>query len=92
MNNNLAKQLKAAYNKGYNNGYVEGVDDGKEFALSLCTVALNNLYGFAGKRINDLSGEITRLFNEEFGRDKESASIQLARRLEQITGIEVTKK
>lgn len=80
MGKNLVTQLKTAFDKGY----TKGCEDGKDFGLSLCTVALNNLYGFGGKRIAELSAELQRIWEQEFLRDMESASVQLQRRLEQI--------
>ena len=62
----------------------ENTKEGFDFALNLCAVALNNIFGFGNGRLTRLENEITRLLNDEFGHDLESASYGLAKRIEQI--------
>lgn len=82
--NKLLAQLKSAEQKGY----AKGVVDGKEFALSLVTVALNNLYGYGGKRIAEVKTEMQILWDEEFADDTESGARHMVQRLNQIRGVQ----
>ena len=81
--NALLKQLQSAKQQGY----AKGVVDGKEFALSLVTVALNNLYGYGGDRIAKVEAEMQRLWDEEFKGDNETGARHLVQRLNQIRGV-----
>lgn len=68
---------------------VQAHQDGAQFALNLCAVALNNVYGFGRERLERLERlerEVNRLLEEEFGHDLELAAEGLARRIEQIRG------
>lgn len=58
------------------------------FMLAGCliAVALNNLYGFGKDRLEAVEKESNRILEEEFGGDKEKASYDLVRRLDQIRG------
>ena len=62
----------------------ENTKEGFDFALNLCAVALNNIFGFGNERITRRENEVTRLRNDECGHDLEIASYGLARRIEQI--------
>lgn len=65
---------------------VQAHQDGAQFALNLCAVALNNIYGFGRERLERLEQEVNRLLEEEFGHDLELAAEGLTRRIEQIRG------
>ena len=64
------------------------MQEGMTFAGGLYAVALNNLYGFGAKRLQEVEREAQRLWDEEFGADIEAASYSLAKRLRQIRGEE----
>lgn len=86
--NNLVKQLHSAHQKGYE----QGVVDGKEFALSLVTIALNDLYGYGGDRIASIEKHMQELWDKEFAEDPESGARHLVKRLNQIRGVECGQK
>ena len=86
--NALLKQLKDAKQQGYE----QGVVDGKDFALCLLTVALNEKYHFGGDRIAEIEAEMQRLWNDEFKSDPESGARHLLARLNQIRGVQAGKK
>lgn len=85
--NHLLAQLSAARREGYS----QGVVDGKEFALSILTVVLNDKFGFAGKRIAEINDAMQDIWDTEFKEDPESGARHLVKRLNQIKGIEVGK-
>lgn len=58
--------------------------EGFDFALKLCVVALNNVFGFGADRITKLEKEINRLIEEEFSGDVEKAAYDIIRRIDQI--------
>ena len=58
--------------------------EGFDFALKLCVVALNNVFGFGADRITKLEKEINRLIEEEFSDDVEKAAYDIIRRIDQI--------
>ena len=80
MKNQYAQTLKKKKAREISQATQEGFD----FALNLCAVGLNNLFGFGQGRIARLEKELTRILEEEFGSDMEKASYGLARRIEQI--------
>lgn len=84
MNKNLIAQLQAAKQQGY----LQGVVDGKEFALSFLTVALNDLYSFGGDRIAKVNSKMQELWDKEFKDDAETGARHLVKRLNQIKGIQ----
>ena len=86
--NALLKQIKDAKQQGYE----QGVIDGKEFALCLLTVALNEKYHFGGDRIAEIEAEMQRLWDEEFKDDPESGARHLLARLKQIRGVKSEMK
>ena len=63
---------------------VKATRDGMQFGLSLCTVALNNKFGFGRKRLLELEREIDRLMLE-FDEPDIGAHL-LVERLNQIMG------
>ena len=82
--NNIVKQLQSAHQKGYE----QGVVDGKEFALSLVTIALNDLYGYGGDRIAKVEQHMQKLWDDEFSTDTESGARHMVARLNQIRGVQ----
>lgn len=44
---------------------VQAHQDGAQFALNLCAVALNNVYGFGRERLERLEREVNRLLEDE---------------------------
>ena len=86
--NALLKQLKDAKRQGYEQGVIAG----KDFALCLLTVALNEKYHFGGDRIAEIEAEMQRLWNDEFKSDPESGARHLLARLNQIRGINADMK
>lgn len=62
-----------------------------QFGLYVVAVALNNLYGFGADRLAKLEAEVNRIIEEEFGSDMETASYELAQRIEQIRGKNIGK-
>jgi hypothetical protein len=61
----------------------EDVQNGFNFALCLCAVALNEEFGFGRKRIERLEKEVQYLMDNEF-KSVELGAYRLARRVEQI--------
>lgn len=86
--NNLITRLNAARQKGYE----QGVVDGKEFALSILTVVLNDKYGFAGKRVAEINDAMQEIWDKEFKDDPESGARHLVARLNQIKGVQRGQK
>lgn len=82
MKNSYALKLKQKKMQEQYDSAQEG------FMLSGCliAVALNNLYGFGKDRLEAVEKEANRILEEEFGGDKEKASYDLVRRLDQIRG------
>lgn len=65
----------------------EATTEGFDFALNLCAVALNNIFGFGDERLTRLENEVTRILEEDFASDMEKASYGLANRVKQIRRI-----
>lgn len=63
----------------------EDVQNGFNFALCLCAVALNEEFGFGRKRIERLEKEVQYLMDNEF-KSIELGAYRLARRVAQIKG------
>lgn len=61
----------------------EDVQNGFDFALCLCAVALNEEFGFGAKRIKRLEARAQRLMDEEF-KSVELGAYRLAQRVAQI--------
>ena len=82
MKNSYALKLKQ---KKMQEQY-DSAQGGFMLAGRLIAVALNNLYGFGKDRLEAVEKEANRILEEEFGGDKEKASYDLVRRLDQIRG------
>ncbi len=80
MRNDYARKL----NERKRRREVKATREGMQFGLSLCTVALNNKFGFGRKRLLELEQEIDRLMLE-FDEPDIGAHL-LVERLNQIMG------
>lgn len=65
----------------------EATTEDFDFALNLCAVALNNIFGFGDERLTRLENEVTRILEEDFASDMEKASYGLKNRVKQIRRI-----
>ena len=79
MKNAYARQLQ---NKKQEQSK-EDVQNGFNFALCLCAVALNEEFGFGRKRIERLEKQCQHLMDTEF-KSVELGTYRLAKRVEQI--------